>query len=68
MLAAIFDRFKNEDPGRIPEQYNVSRGTHEYRMELDTAFLKALGIQVAEADLLSLYENISSSLTQWLGK
>jgi len=65
-LVSIFDSFKDKDLGRIPEQY---RGPgRERRTELDLAFLNVLGISTAESDLYALYDNISSSLRQWLGE
>jgi len=67
-IAGIFDQFKNIDLGRIPEQYDITKDTGQGRIQLDLAFLKALGIVVSEADLLSLYKSISTPLAQWLGE
>ena len=39
----------------------------DLRIELDTAFLSAIGIEVKEDDLLLLYHEIGSSLRQWIG-
>jgi hypothetical protein len=65
-LASIFDSFQEKDLGRIPEQY---RGVgRQLRVQLDLAFLKAMGIEAREDDLFSLYDDISSSLKQWLGE
>src|SRR5208283_2245512 len=50
-LAAVFDRFKDEQLSRIPEQYGSSGKIDELRIKLDTAFLDALGIEVEENDL-----------------
>jgi len=66
-LAEVFDNFKNADLGRIPLQYNVKKGSHVLRRDLDNAFLKALGINVKEEDLTSLFQEIHSSLEQWIG-
>ncbi|MFX1519962.1 MAG: hypothetical protein ACFFCD_08575 [Promethearchaeota archaeon] len=67
-LAEVFDNFKNADLGRIPQQYNVEKGSHKLRLELDKTFLDALGIDVKEEDLTSLYQEIHSSLEQWIGR
>lgn len=67
VLAGIFDEFRDEDLGRIPEQYSLNGSPEQYRTRLDLAFLKAMGIKANESDLLPLYQDISSSLMQWLG-
>jgi len=64
-LASIFDNFKDNDLGRIPEQY--SGEGRKIRTQLDLAFLKVIGITASESDLHSLYDDICSSLKQWLG-
>lgn len=64
-LASIFDEFKEKDLGRIPEQY--SKNGRQLRTQLDLVFLKTLDIEASENDLFALYDDISSSLTQWLG-
>ena len=66
-LAAVFDRFKDKQLSRIPEQYGSSGKVDDLRIELDTAFLSAVGIKVKEDDLLLLYHEIGSSLRQWIG-
>jgi type I restriction-modification system DNA methylase subunit len=66
-LAQVFDSFKKIELGRIPHQYNVEKGSYVLRRDLDNAFLKALGINVKEEDLTSLYQEIHSSLEQWIG-
>ncbi len=66
-LASIFDDFRDKDLGRIPEQYSSNGTGKQLRTELDISFLKALNIEVEESDLAGLYDNISSSLKQWLG-
>lgn len=66
-LATIFDEFKDRDLGRIPKQYGPKGKVSKLRLELDLSFLEAVGIQVDENDLLSLYQEIASSLGQWLG-
>jgi hypothetical protein len=66
-LAAVFDKFKGKQLSRIPEQFGSSGKVDDLRIELDTAFLSAIGIQVAADDLLLLYHEIGSSLRQWIG-
>lgn len=66
-LAAIFDTFKNVQLSRIPEQYGSSGEVDKLRLELDSAFLDAIGIKVKADDLLLLYHEIGSSLRQWIG-
>jgi hypothetical protein len=65
-LASIFDNFQRKDLGRIPEQYGG--GGRQLRTQLDLAFLKVMGIEAKESDLFALYDDISSSLRQWLGE
>ena len=65
-LSRIFEDFQSRDLGRIPEQY--SGPGRDLRAQLDLAFLAAVGIQVNEGDLASLYDEISASLVQWLGE
>jgi hypothetical protein len=64
-LASIFDSFRAKDLGRIPEQYSANG--RQLRTQLDLAFLKVMGIEAKESDLFTLYDDISSSLKQWLG-
>jgi hypothetical protein len=66
-LAAVFNRFKEEQLSRIPDQYGASGRIDELRIRLDTAFLDAIGIEVEENDLRLLYHEIGSSLKQWIG-
>jgi hypothetical protein len=66
-LAAVFDKFQDKQLSRIPEQYGAYGKIDDLRTELDTAFLSAIGIQVAADDLLLLYHEIGSSLRQWIG-
>lgn len=65
-LSSAFGDFGATDLGRIPEQY--SREGRCLRLQLDLAFLAALGIKANEGDLASLYDEISASLVQWLGE
>jgi hypothetical protein len=65
-LSRIYNEYKTTDLGRIPEQYG-SKG-RQLRMQFDMAFLKVMGIEPSENDLSALYDDISSSLNQWLGK
>jgi len=66
-LIKVFDKFKDLDLGRIPQQYNNESDTYKLRRELDKSFLKALQIDVKDKDLDSLYQEINSSLKQWIG-
>jgi hypothetical protein len=66
-LAAVFDRFRDEQLLRIPEQYGSSGQVDALRIRLDIAFLDAIDIQVNEDDLRILYHEIGSSLRQWIG-
>jgi hypothetical protein len=66
-LAAVFDMFKDKQPSRIPDQFGSEGKIDDFRIELDTAFLNALGIAVEKEDLLLLYHEIGSSLKQWIG-
>jgi len=66
-LAAVFDKFKDKQLSRIPEQFGSSGKVDALRIELDTAFLSAIGIEVKEDDLLLLYHEIGASLRQWIG-
>ena len=67
-LAEVYDQFKDVDLGRIPEQYGVKGQANKSRIALDRSFLKAIGMDVTEDDLLLFYEEIASALRQWLGK
>jgi len=67
-VAEVFDKFKNTDLGRIPQQYNVETELHKSRLELDKTFLEAIGIDVKEDDLTSLYQELNSSFEQWIGR
>jgi hypothetical protein len=67
-LARLFDKFKNVQLSRIPEQYGSRGRVDRLRIELDTAFLKVLDIEPEKNDLLSLYAEISQSLVQWIGE
>lgn len=66
-LADVFDKFKNANLMRIPEQYRTDKGIDMSRIELDLAFLKVMGLSIDKDDLLSLYEEIYSSMRQWMG-
>ena len=66
-LATVFDEFKSKEPARIPEQYGVRGAFDKVRIELDLAFLGALGIQANENDLTPLYKEIGAALSQWMG-
>ncbi len=66
-LASVFDEFHDKDLGRIPEQYNSNGSGRQLRAQLDLAFLRVMGIGATESDLSALYDNVSSSLRQWLG-
>lgn len=66
-LAKLFDKFSNKELKRIPEQYGTRGEIDILRIQLDLEFLKALGISGKENDLIPLYEDIGSSLKQWIG-
>ena len=66
-VAAVFDKFHAKEPARIPDQYGLHGEFDEIRIDLDLAFLKALGIHVEEKDLVPLYQEIGASLGQWMG-
>ncbi|MCL5318234.1 MAG: N-6 DNA methylase [Thaumarchaeota archaeon] len=66
-LATIFDEFKDKQLTRLPEQYGSAGKVDELRVELDKAFLNAIGIKINTDDLLLLYHEIGSSLRQWIG-
>lgn len=66
-LARLFDKFKNVQMSRIPEQYGSRGRIDKSRVELDRSFLNIMGIKTQEDDILSLYGEISQSLVQWIG-
>ena len=66
-LVKVFEKFGNKELKRIPEQYGVKGEIDKLRIELDLEFLKAIHVSIKENDLLSLYEEIGSSLKQWIG-
>jgi len=67
-LAEVFDRFKDVDLGRIPDQYGINGKVSKSRLALDASFLRAIGMPVSEDDLLPFYKEIASSFRQWLGE
>ncbi len=67
-LSLIFDDYQSKDLGRIPEQFDIKGTGRQLRTQLDLAFLKVMEIEAKEEDLHSLYDDISSSLKQWLGE
>jgi len=67
LILNVFDKFKDVDLGRIPQQYNVKNNTHKLRLELDKNFLEAIGVQIEDNDLIDLYQEIYSSFEQWMG-
>jgi hypothetical protein len=66
-FASLFDKFADSPLRRIPEQYGSRGRVDRLRLELDTSFLRVLGIQAEDNDLLSLYAQIAQSLVQWVG-
>jgi len=66
-LAEVFHQFRNKELPRIPEQFGTDGKVSQHRLELDSAFLRALGIRASEDDLRVLYGEVGSALTQWLG-
>jgi len=65
-LAIVFEKFKDLDFGRIPEQYNKEKSCYNLRLDLDKLFLNALQIDVDKEDLMSLYQEIHSAFQQWI--
>jgi hypothetical protein len=66
-LGCVFDKFQDKQLSRIPVQYGANGKVDDLRIELDTAFLSAIGIDVKDVDLLLLYHEIGSALKQWIG-
>ncbi|KKL18408.1 hypothetical protein LCGC14_2475830, partial [marine sediment metagenome] len=68
-LSEIYDRYMDVDLGRIPQQFNKKTDTYRLRRELDKSFLEVMQIEAEDKDkeLDSLYKEIDSSLTQWIG-
>jgi hypothetical protein len=66
-LAAVFNEFKDKEPARIPDQYGLHGDFDKIRIDLDLAFLKALGIEAKAESLTSLYHEIGQALGQWMG-
>lgn len=66
-LVEIYDRFKDVDLGRLPEQYDINNDSYTLRLELDTSFLEVFNANLAEEDFHRLYKEIDSSLKQWIG-
>ncbi len=66
-LVELFDKFKDKQLMRIPEQYGSKGDVDELRLELDLSFLNIMGIHPEKNDLLLLYREIGSALTQWIG-
>ena len=65
-LVSVFEKFKDLDFGRIPEQYNIENDSYNLRLDLDKLFLNALQIDVDINDLKSLYQEIHSAFQQWI--
>jgi hypothetical protein len=66
-LCCVYDKIQDKQLSRIPEQYGATGKVDDLRIELDTAFLTAVGIDVNDGDLLLLYHEIGSALKQWIG-
>jgi len=66
-LVGVFDEFKDKEPARIPDQYGLHAEFDKIRINLDLAFLKALGIEAKAENLTSLYHEIGAALGQWMG-
>jgi len=67
-LSNVFDRFKEAELKRLPEQYSSSQ---EERLTLDIEVLKALEPSVNEEEardrLIDLYADLSDALKNWIG-
>jgi len=66
-LADLFDEFKDVRLSRIPEQYGSRGKVDKRRLELDMSFLRIMGMEPKENELLALYGEIAQSLVQWVG-
>jgi len=53
-LAIVFEKFKDLDFGRIPEQYNKEKSCYNLRLDLDKLFLNALQIDVDKEDISTM--------------
>ncbi|MHA1285489.1 MAG: N-6 DNA methylase [Promethearchaeota archaeon] len=65
-LTLIYERFRNIDLGRIPDQYNEKNDTFKLRLDLDMSFLNAFQINVNKEDLKSLYREIYLAFQLWI--
>ena len=65
-LAEVFDKYSGKPLKRLPEQYNV-KSIDPVRKALDKEFLKILGIEVDDEELLNLYRSIDEAFKTWIG-
>jgi hypothetical protein len=65
-LAEVFDRYCNETPRRLPEQFEPNN-IDPVRKKIDTEFLNALNIKFEEKELLELYSLMYHNLKAWIG-
>lgn len=66
-VSTVYDDFKDKELERIPNQYGMNGEVDINRLNLDSAFLQALGFKFEKSDLLKLYKEIAQSLKQWIG-
>jgi hypothetical protein len=64
-LAEVFDRYCNETPRRLPEQFKPDN-IDPVRKKIDTEFLNALDIKFEERELLELYSLMYHNLKAWI--
>jgi len=67
-LSAIFDRYKDQNLARIPDQYNPKTLRDEVRYDIDKAFLSVFGVEAKDASLLRLYTPLGQAIEQWVGE
>lgn len=67
-LGKVFDEFKGRDFRRLTKQYETKNRVDEARLNLELAFLKALGIDIEEKNLVALCEEMSWCFEKWLSR
>jgi len=66
-LSAVFDGFKDKEPARIPDQYGLHGDFDQVGIDIDLAFLNAIGIEAKAENPTPLYHEIGAALGQWMG-
>ena len=66
-LAAIFDRYCNEELRRLPEQFN-SNDIDPIREGIDQSFLEAMEVKFSDKELNDLYSLVHQNLSAWIGE